>query len=78
MFIRVHPWFNSSFKSAFAPPTLSRRTPRRCMRHGTRGAALVIVLAFVVLLTGLVVAYFSKAVSNSQLSSNSFNQSKTD
>ena len=43
-----------------------------------RGAALVIVLAFVVLLTGLVVAYFSRTMTNRQLSNSSFNQVKAD
>src|SRR5439155_21832785 len=43
-----------------------------------RGAALMIVLAFVVLLTGLVVAYFSRATSDRQVAHSSFNQSKVD
>jgi Tfp pilus assembly protein PilX len=43
-----------------------------------RGAALIIVLAFVVLLVGLVVAYFSRTVTDRQVSHSSFNQSKAD
>src|SRR5207245_5304355 len=43
-----------------------------------RGAALIIVLAFVVLLTGLVLAYFSRATSDRPVAHSSFNQSKVD
>src|SRR5437899_139982 len=43
-----------------------------------RGAALVIVLAFVVLLTGLAVAYLSRATSDRPVAHSSFNQSKAD
>jgi Tfp pilus assembly protein PilX len=43
-----------------------------------RGAALIIVLAFVVLLTGLVVAYFTRATTDRQLSSASFNNTASD
>src|SRR5882757_4829680 len=42
------------------------------------GAALIIVLAFVVLLTGLVVAYFSRTVTDRQVAQGSFNQTRTD
>jgi hypothetical protein len=38
-----------------------------------RAAALIIVLAFVVLLTGLVVAYFSRTATDRQLAQSSFN-----
>ncbi|MBA3960365.1 MAG: hypothetical protein H0X40_00485 [Chthoniobacterales bacterium] len=41
-----------------------------------KGAALVIVLAFLVLLTGLVVAYFSRSLTSRQLANTSFNQTK--
>jgi len=41
-------------------------------------SALIIVLAFVVLLTGLVVAYFSRATTDRQLSSASFNNTASD
>ncbi len=44
----------------------------------TRGAALLIVLAFVVLLTGLSVAYLSRTTSDRQVAHGSFNQSKAD
>jgi Tfp pilus assembly protein PilX len=40
--------------------------------------ALVIVLAFVVLLTGLVVAYFTRSMADRQLSNSSFNQAAAD
>ena len=43
-----------------------------------RGAALIIVLAFVVLLTGLMVAYLSRTTSDRQVANSSFNQSKVD
>ncbi len=42
------------------------------------GAALVIVLAFVVLLTGLVLAYFSRTAIDRQLSKSSFDDSAAD
>jgi hypothetical protein len=48
-----------------------------CQR-GPRGVALVIVLAFIVLLTGVIVAYFSRAIDNRSLSSSSFNQAGSD
>src|SRR6266851_8752322 len=43
-----------------------------------RAAALIIVLAFVVLLTGLVVAYLSRATSDRPVAHSSVNQSKAD
>src|SRR6266487_475458 len=43
-----------------------------------RGAALIIVLAFVVLLTGLVLAYFSRATGDRQIAHGSFNETKVD
>lgn len=43
-----------------------------------RGAALIIVLAFVVLLTGLALAYFTRATSDRTVAHSSFNQSKAD
>jgi hypothetical protein len=43
-----------------------------------RGAALIIVLAFVVLLTGLGVAYLSRTTSDRQVAHSSFNQSNVD
>ena len=43
-----------------------------------RGAALIIVLAFVVLLTGLGVAYLSRTTSDRQVAHSSFNQAKVD
>lgn len=43
-----------------------------------RGAALIIVLAFVVLLTGVSVAYLSRTTSDRQVAHSSFNQSNVD
>src|SRR5882724_7357014 len=43
-----------------------------------RGAALIIVLAFVVLMTGLGVAYLSRTTSDRQVAHSSFNQSNVD
>src|SRR5437773_10620861 len=52
-----------------APKTISSRE---------RGAALVIVLAFVVLLSGLAVAYLSRATSDRPVAHSSLHQSKAD
>jgi hypothetical protein len=52
---------------------LPRTVPSR-----ERGAALVIVLALVVLLTGVGLAYLSRATSDRQVAHGSFNQSKAD
>jgi hypothetical protein len=43
-----------------------------------RGVALIIVLAFVVLLTGLIVAYLSRTTTDRQVAQASFNQTKVD
>jgi hypothetical protein len=43
-----------------------------------RGAALIIALAFVVLLTGVAIAYLSRATSDRQVAHSSFNQSNVD
>src|SRR5437867_9326055 len=43
-----------------------------------QAAALIIVLALVVLVTGLVVAYFSRATSDRPVAHSSFNQAKVD
>jgi Tfp pilus assembly protein PilX len=52
---------------------LPRAVPSR-----ERAAALIIVLAFVVLLTGLAVAYLSRTTSDRQIAHSSFNQSNAD
>src|SRR5437870_7524812 len=52
---------------------LPRAVPSR-----ERAAALLIVLAFVVLLTGVGVAYLSRTTSDRQVAHGSFNQSKAD
>src|SRR5438046_8411220 len=43
-----------------------------------RGAALIIVLAFVVLLTGLVIAHLSRVTSDRTVAHSSFHQTKAD
>jgi hypothetical protein len=48
------------------------------LRSKERGAALIIVLAFVVLLTGIAVAYLSRTTSDRQVAHSSFNQSNVD
>ena len=44
----------------------------------SKGAALMIVLAFVVLLTGLALAYFSRTTTDRQLAQSSYNDTSTD
>src|SRR6266436_5016842 len=51
---------------------------RKVISSRERAAALIIVLAFVVLLTGLVVAYVSRTTSDRPVAHSSFNQSKAD
>jgi hypothetical protein len=50
----------------------------RAVRSRERGAALIIVLAFVVLLTGVSIAYLSRATSDRQVAHSSFQQSNVD
>ena len=50
----------------------------RFKRKQNRGAALVLVLAFVVLLTTLVVAYFSRATSDRQFAASTFGDANAD
>ena len=50
----------------------------RFNRSESKGAALIIVLAFVVLLTGLVIAYFSRTTTDRQLAQSSFNDTAAD
>src|SRR6266571_1588095 len=52
--------------------------PPNSISRREQAAALIIVLAFVVLLTGLVLAYFSRATSDRPVAHSSFNQSKVD
>jgi hypothetical protein len=51
---------------------------RKRINSHERGAALLIVLAFVVLLTGVSVAYLSRTTSDRQVAHGSFNQSRAD
>ncbi len=46
--------------------------------HRQQGVALVIVLAFVALLSGVVVAYFSRSMTDRQLSNSSYNGNNAD
>ncbi len=52
--------------------------PRNTISSHQRGAALLIVLAFVVLLTGLGVAYLSRTTNDRQVAHGSYNQTKAD
>lgn len=45
-------------------------------RRQNKGVALVIVLAFIVLLTGVIVAFFSRSIGTRQISNSSANQTK--
>ena len=56
----------------------NRRASARVEAGRKAGAALVIALAFVVLLTGLIVAFFSRAMSERQVSNSSANQTKVE
>jgi hypothetical protein len=49
-----------------------------CRNDSSKGAALVIVLAFVILLTGLVLAYLSRTTTNRQLAQSSYNNTSAD
>jgi hypothetical protein len=51
---------------------------RKLSARREQGAALILVLAFVVLVTGLVVAYFVRATSDRPVAHASFNQTKAD
>src|SRR5438034_10491260 len=44
----------------------------------SKGAALMIVLAFVVLLTGVALAYFSRTTTDRQLAQSSYNDTSAD
>jgi hypothetical protein len=46
--------------------------------RSSKGAALIIVLAFVVLLTGLALAYFSRTTTDRQLAQSSYNDTSAD
>jgi hypothetical protein len=52
--------------------------PDRFPKGEPKGAALIIVLAFVVLLTGMVLAYFSRTTTDRQLAQSSFNDTSAD
>lgn len=53
-------------------------SPKRLKRQSHDGAALFIVLAFVVLLTTLAVAYFSRSATDRQLATSSFDNTAAD
>src|SRR5207302_1860460 len=50
----------------------------RVPKRPSRGAALIIVLAFVVLVTALSLAYFSRTTTDRQLAQSSFNDTSAD
>ena len=52
--------------------------PFKSSKRSPNGAALVIVLAFVVLLTGLTLAYFSRTATDRQLAQSSYNDTTAD
>src|SRR5947208_1048982 len=52
--------------------------PHKSLSSRERAAALIIVLAFVVLLTALVLAYFSRTTADRPVAHSSFIQSKVD
>src|SRR5204862_2456754 len=58
--------------------SISRRCRMKLLLSKQRGAALIIVLAFVVLMTGLGVAYLSRTTSDRQVAHSSFNQANVD
>src|SRR6188508_2066597 len=57
---------------------MMRSTPSLRRRSSNKGAALIIALAFVVLLTGLTVAYLSRATTDRQLAHTSFHDTDAD
>jgi hypothetical protein len=57
---------------------LKTRSLRKAIIAGEKAAALLIVLAMVVLLTGLAVAYLSRTTSDRQVAHASFHQSRVD
>jgi hypothetical protein len=54
------------------------KTVLHCSDRSSKGAALMIVLAFVVLLTGLTLAYFSRTATDRQLAQSSYNDTSAD
>src|SRR5438034_9522408 len=55
-----------------------RPTSRLLTRSSNKAAALIIVLAFVVILTGVAVAYLSRATTDRQLAHTSFHDTDAD
>src|ERR1051326_3539801 len=54
------------------------RAPPLLNRSSKKAAALIIVLAFVVLVTGLALAYFTRTTTDRQLAQSSYNNSSAD
>src|SRR5438874_1530733 len=54
------------------------RAPLLPSRSSNKAAALIIVLAFVVLVTGLALAYFSSTTTDRQLAQSSYNDTSAD
>src|SRR3954471_7738026 len=49
-----------------------------CHNRASKGAALIIVLAFIVLVTGLAIAHFSRTTTDRQLAQSSYNDTSAD
>src|ERR1700752_4848884 len=54
------------------------RAPSLPSRSSNKAAALIIVLAFVVLVTGLALAYFTRTTTDRQLAQSSYNDTSAD
>ena len=71
-----------SVRTLFLSVPAYSANPMKAFLHSrdaaSKGAALMIVLAFVVLLTGLVLAYFSRAGTDRQLAQLSYNDTSAD
>jgi hypothetical protein len=55
-----------------------KQFPRNLPRSRRQGVALVLVLAFIVLVTGLILAFFSRSLSERQVSNSSASQTRVD
>ena len=74
----MHSQGNSSSSGSFVAPKTATRSRSLSRPLSNSGVALIIVLAFVVLLTAVVVAFFSRAMNDRGISNSSANQTKAD
>ncbi len=65
-------------KDGVTIPMLARRQYSSAGRARERGVAIVLILAFLVLLTGVIVAFFVRATAERQVSNNVTSQAKAD